>query len=101
MVFKGQYDWEWGGLEGALSNGFNHFLQNDAKNKEKFLSAEPKSSQSDGKTSSNKTSAAEKHVQSDGLVGNTLKLIQLIQHGSNEGNQSWMLKCPSEDIELK
>lgn len=29
MVFKGQYDWEWGGLEGALCNGFNHLLQSD------------------------------------------------------------------------
>lgn len=36
MVFKGQYDWEWGGLEGALCDGFNHFLQNDQKQRNVF-----------------------------------------------------------------
>lgn len=38
MVFKGQYDWEWGGLEGALCNGFDHFLQNDEKQRKVSLS---------------------------------------------------------------
>lgn len=50
VVFKGQYDGERWRLEGALGDGFNHFLENEKgkvakklsgeqKNKEYFLSA--------------------------------------------------------------